>query len=146
MTWLLAFGGGFLQLGLAYFGPLVVAMVLELALGAKDSVAWLVFDYVIFWFLSISAALSVFRLMPEAAESGRWVWAVPVALLASGVVWDMHLGIFNTARAVFWGRGEDGWVRALVTLPAWSCCWYSGTMTWRRRRRNRSLVGATIAV
>jgi hypothetical protein len=85
-------------------------------------------------------------LAPDAAGPGRWVWTLPVAFLAFGLVWDMFLGRFDTVLLALFGGGEGGWIRVLVTLPAWSCCWYSATMARRRRRQSRSLiVNATTA-
>lgn len=139
-TWIFAFGGGLLQVALACLGPLVFTIALSGLVNAPDSTAWQVLDYLIFGLFGTLAALSVSVWIPDAALSGRWIWAVPVVLLAFALVWDMHLQIFDSPQLIFFGRGESGWITLFLTLPAWSCCWYSATMAWRRRRRNRSLM------
>jgi len=138
---LLFITGWAIQLTFAYFCPLVVVVILSVLLSAPDSVMWQFLDYLIFGLVSLVLALSVSQLFPGSTAEGRWIWTMPVGLLVCGVLWDMTLGRLDSALTALVGTGEVGWVKVLITLPAWGCCWYSATMAWRRRRQARALAG-----
>jgi len=137
------FLGGALQLALAYLGPLILTVVLSGLFSAPDDTVWQVIDYLIFGVFGIGAAVLISCLISKATDSGRWIWMMPVLLLIFGLLWDMRLGAPDSAQIIFFGTGEGGWIKLFVTLPAWSCCLYSLTMSWRRRRRNRRHVDSS---
>jgi hypothetical protein len=119
---------GVLQLALAYIGSLLLVMMASVLLRVPDGPAWLAVNYVIFLVTGVAFALLISRLMPAAAREGRLIWIPPVALLVGCIWWDLSLGHSDAIQVAVAGTGEAGWLNALVTLPAWSCCWYSATM------------------
>jgi hypothetical protein len=126
------------QLALVYLVPLIALTILSLRLRAPDSAFWMALDYVVVLGISLILALITSWLAPTGARSGAWIWTVPIALLALIVLSDVFLQHLETLGAIFWGSGEEGWISALVTLPASGCCWYSAVMAWRLKRHRSS--------
>jgi len=140
--WFYAFARCFVQFFLVYFVPLVVVLVLSGWLHTPDNTLTEVTDYVLFGLICSALALIVSGVSPEADETGRWVWAFGVGLLAYAVGWDILLG-FDPRKTAF-GAGEAGWANVFVTLPAWGGCWYSAVMWWRLRRRRRNAASGRL--
>lgn len=133
--WAAALAGGAAQLAVCYFGSLWAVMVLSTWLETQEVIGTVIAEYIVFALFGLLLSVVVFALAPAAHLAGRWIWVAPVALLASGIVWDVsQFGLRGTPDD-FIGLGEAGWVRALVTEPAWGCCWYSAAMVWHDRRR-----------
>lgn len=126
------FAGWACQLALAYLAPLVAVIILSVCLGAGDDDSWTMIEYVLYPLLGVAAALLVSVCSPQLTGSGRWIWTMPLALFAFCVAWDASLGRSGVISTDLFGSGEASWVRSLVTMPAWSCCWYSAAMVARR--------------
>jgi hypothetical protein len=138
--------GWVLQSVVVYFGPLILVIFLSTWLSAPDSVTWQILDYVIFGLSGMTMALVVSGIMATTDNAGRWVWTLPVILLICNVAWDTFHGDVNSFRNAFLGTGEAGWVKGLLTLPAWASCCYSATMAWHRHRQNHVSMEAAIGL
>jgi hypothetical protein len=128
--------GWAVQTAVAYFIPLAFALLLAVWINEPDTVTWDVFNYVFFAVVGLTLGVLVSRVLPASVESGRWVWAGPVGLMV--VYTFMGIGSGRIDIITLWfGKGEDGWTRVIVTSPTLGCCCYSAAMEWARRRRNR---------
>jgi hypothetical protein len=142
--WFFAVAQCFVQFVVVYFVPMVIVLILSGWLRTPDDTLWQVFDYVIFGLIGSALAFVVSGFFPEADQKGCWVWTLGVGLLAYAIGWDMFLGRFDAPVTALFGTGEAGWVKVLITLPAWGCCWYSLVMWWRLRRRRRETASGRV--
>jgi hypothetical protein len=141
-----SFGSWFLQFFLAFCSPVVVLAVLESRLNIQDTLQSQVLGYLFLAATAVAMALLISAITKESASEGSWVWMIPSALEVPAVIWQaLSGGIMSAVHGFFFvagpGQGEESW-GLLLTLPTWSCCWYSAAMWWRlRRRRDRETRG-----
>jgi hypothetical protein len=140
-NWCLAFAAFLVQFLVVYLVPLIIVVLISALLHTPDNLLWLVLDYALFGILGSLLALVIAWVSPTVAQEGRWVWTFGVGLLALCIGWDLSRGIVHALVSALIGAGEGGWVRGLVTLPAWGSCCYSAMM-WRHpgRRDKRALA------
>lgn len=134
-----SFGGWVLQSLLAYFGPVAAVAILSGATGAADTALWQISGYGFILFLASAAALMVSVLVPSHMTEGCRVWAVPLLTELIVLAAALHSKGLSGVRSLFYISaapmgGEAAWGVALLTLPTWSCVWYSVTMHYRYKR------------
>jgi hypothetical protein len=125
---------------IAYFVPLSSALFLAVRVNEPDTKLWEVASYAFFALAGLILGILVAWLLPASKEGGRWVWAGPVGLLVLGAIWEICLGRFDII-TLWFGTGESGWIKTLVTWPALASCTYSAAMEWARRVRSGSSAG-----
>ena len=79
---------------------------------------------------------AVGRIMPDLRTTGKWVWVIPVSLIALGLLQDSLSLSINMAVREFFFPGPDGegwWAFALLTCPAAASVWYSAVVSRRWR-------------
>jgi len=145
-----SFAGWVLQLIFAYCAPVIVLAVLDGAIHATDSAAWQVFNYGVVCLLSVAAAWGMSALVVGSVREGRWVWVLPASVeLLCVIAMFFSEGLSGPVALFYTGNGpmagEESWGVVLLTIPTWSCCWYSVTMYWRRRRQNNVPLGSRFA-
>jgi hypothetical protein len=126
----------FFQSALAFFGSLVLGIIVASRMNTTDVRVEQTAEYMIFAAIGAGLAVVVSNSRPSTAEPGRWVFASPVAIELLAVIIEPHR---SEIANFFWVRpgpmaGESSWVLMLLTLPTWSCCMYSSVMWWRVRR------------
>ena len=133
-----SFGSWAIQFVAAFFGPIILLTGLEMLLGIQGETA--ISQVVSLLFLGAVAvlmALLTVRISPDATDEGRWIWTLPMILVATAVIWDGSTGHASELSGCLWdpgpGRGE-GAFGTLITWPTWSCCCYSSLMQLRRSR------------
>lgn len=136
-----SFWSWILQLLFAYIGPVLVLGVLESALNAQDTPATDVLAYVALAIIAVLAALLLRRTSGDVSREGSRVWIVPAAIEATMLIHELSLSGLKMALHTFFfaadrRQGEEMWVIFLLTLPTWSCCWYSAAMSWHRASRD----------
>lgn len=134
-----------LQSILAYWAPLIAAMLLESSLRvhfSPFSAAEHVVNYGLIALLAVALAFGVSTFFADSADAGRWVWVLPVAVVLFCFFWELSSHGLSEATLLFYigdpTMGEAGWGMVLLTMPAWSCCSYSAAMYCRRRLQQRS--------
>lgn len=82
--------------------------------------------------LGVTPAFVVGRLLanrnPSLAESGRWVWFLPTALLGVGFLYSIYGPRFGQGVLELLCPGHDGeewWAVLFFTYPLLACCGYS---------------------
>jgi hypothetical protein len=124
-----SFGSLLLQLFLAYFGPMAVLMAFHVWLRGRETPVSQILDYVFLAAAGIALALLVTALARNSTRLGIFVWILPAAIeLWAAIDESLLFGISSLGSTLFYGQGEDGWVVMALTLPTWSCCWYSAAM------------------
>ena len=110
----------------------------------RDTALSQILEYAFLAAVSGTLAFPVARVLPEAMREGSWVWLIPVILEFAAAVDELFVGGVRTMLDLFFKtqQGEGGaFAIALLTMPTWSCCWYSATMLWQRRGRPRRPAG-----
>ena len=105
-------------------------------------------EYVFLGVVSSAIASVISTMALGATVEGRWVWIIPVALLVAVLASEGYRNI-REVKHMFYvgpGEGEAGWVLLLLTLPTWSCCCYSLTMSLWRRHHNGKQASPPTAV
>lgn len=95
-------------------------------------------QYVFIGVASSAFAFAISTIAFGATVEGRWVWIIPVALFLAALVSESYRHI-REVKYMFYvgpGEGEAGRLLLLLTLPTWSCCCYSLTMSLWRRHHN----------
>jgi hypothetical protein len=86
------------------------------------------------------------RTMFQDDTVGNWIWLLPSALLASGLIWELWIFRFDWSlierEFFFWprpGYDEPPILRDVLTYPALSCCAYSLGFfaAWRRSHEGK---------
>jgi len=131
-------GSWTLQLSLASCGPLLALMITEkcVSLGPGGPILTL-FQYSFIGVVSVLIASILSAVTPDSVVEGRWVWVLPVVLFLIAFASEAlrHIREVTYMFYVRPGEGEAGWLMVLLTMPTWSCCSYSLTMSlWRRHR------------
>jgi hypothetical protein len=124
----------------AYFIPFVLNLALAASASEPETIMWEIANYLLFLSVGLTLGILVARLLPASTGSGRWVWTGPVGLLVFCAAWEISTERFDII-SLWFGMGEAGWIKALVTWPTLACCSYSAAMRWVRRRRNRPAAG-----
>lgn len=120
----------------AYFIPVVLALLLAGRINERDTVMWDIANYAFFALSGLVLGTLAAGIIPGWTGSGKWVWIGPVGLLVFSALLEIFSGHFDII-TLWFGRGEAGWVSAFVTCPALACCTYSVLMAWRYHKRNR---------
>lgn len=128
--------GWAVQIFVAYFVPLALAMVLATGIEEPAGVFWEAFNYVFFCAIGFVLGFFVSEWIPKSTETGRWVWIGSVAFLLFCVISEMSIGDFDIVTLLF-GTGESGWVSGFITSPTMASCFYSLAMAWQHGRRSR---------
>jgi hypothetical protein len=131
-----SFGAWLLQTLAACFGPLIVVVVFSGMLGHGSS---LFPYYAVTCLASLGIAQTTSRVLPAWVAVGRWIWLLPVLLELVSLTRNVFLWGVPTTLHEFIGFGapmapEEEWGIVLLTLPVWSCCWYSALMWWHIRK------------
>ena len=129
-----SFGSALIQLIVVYVTPFVALASLEglLSMG-EDTVLSDILGYVFIAAAGIALALLISTILPGSVFEGSTIWILPAGAEFGCAVWDTAWGRTQEIPAYFFGRGEAGWVMALLTMPTWGCCCYSAAMYWRLR-------------
>jgi hypothetical protein len=97
------------------------------------------------WTLSFLFAILVQRKFPVAIVFGRWIWVLPVLLLALAFCSDAARFSIIYAFALFFYPGLEGegqWAFALATCPTGSAIAYSLGMIWSAHRQASKALAA----
>jgi len=125
-----------LQLVVVYLLPLFVLGPLEMLLETGNGPILQVAEFALAAIIYVGAGLAAWKLVPSSAREGQYVWLPLAALFGLGVCYDLATGHSGELPGYFYsGPGDPGGMPALVTIPAWGCCWYSATLRWCRGRR-----------
>ena len=116
----------------AYLIPLALDLILASCINESNTVGWEVANYAFFVLAGLICGALVATLVPASKESGRWVWAGPVALMLFCAISEITAGHFDIT-SLWFGMGEAGWIKLFVTWPTLGCCTYSAAMQWARR-------------
>lgn len=138
-----SFGSLLLQLFMAYCGPIAILIAFHVWLHAPETPASQILDYVFLAAAGIALALFVTALTGNSTKLGIFVWVLPAAIeLYAAISESLSFGIASLGSTLLYGQGEDGWVVMVLTLPTWSCCWYSAATWWRRRTKDREVASS----
>jgi hypothetical protein len=131
-----------LQLLAAYCGPVVLLVLIETWINARwdtfaqDTSATDAFAYLFSAVAASALAFVVALVASDSPNEGRWVFTLPTTLVLGGMAWEWSShGIASAMAVLHPNSSEEGWTLVFLTIPAWSCWWYSTAMWWLRRRR-----------
>jgi hypothetical protein len=130
-----------IQLVIAYITPIVTIGIAMYSLRDTrfDLPDTFFNQFLEYLFVAVIAGGLAFLISVVAKDSyaeGILVWILPATLELAAVVWGLFSdGLVPTLHGLLFspgpGQGEGSWGIAILTQPAWGCCWYSAMMWWR---------------
>ena len=119
------------QLLLAYCVPALLVALAESLFRTVDTPIWQASDYLLIGLMGALAGVGIYRLTPDSAREGVWVWALPTAALAAGMIYDAFSSAGCFPCTFYAAQGDPNPMPVILTLPTWGCICYSAAIYWR---------------